>query len=216
MQESQSEPPTELVLDLQGKGASNEQIIKQLQDQGYSYELIADALHQADTKTNIDLGHAEMQPSVLHENNMGEAPAPSTRQQSSPQQEPSSSMPMITPPQVNAYNQFSRDSHEEIEEIAEAIIDEKWQKVFEDIGDLASWKERVQREISSIKQEVLRQEGRYDHLQQAVIGKIHDYDKNIADVGTEMKALEKLLQNIIKPLTQNVRELTKITEKLKK
>ena len=53
-------------------------------------------------------------------------------------------------------------------------------------------------------------------MQQEIIGRIKDYDHKLVEVGTDDKAVEKLLQNILSPLTENVRELKRVTERLKK
>ena len=86
----------------------------------------------------------------------------------------------------------------------------------EDFGDFNTFRERVRTEIVSMKQEMLRMQSRFDSMQQAVIGKVQDYDKNISDVGVEIKALEKVLQNIIRPLSSNIKELSKIVDEMKK
>jgi predicted nucleic acid-binding Zn-ribbon protein len=84
------------------------------------------------------------------------------------------------------------------------------------MGDLSSWKDRVKTEIVSVKQELLRMENRFEALQQSIFGRIREYDNQVEGVGTDVKAIEKLLQNILNPLADNVKELKRITEKLKR
>src|SRR3989338_7714475 len=45
--------------------------------------------------------------------------------------------------------------------------------------------------------------------------KINEYNESVVSVSTEMKALEKVLERIINPLTTNIKELSRITEELK-
>lgn len=104
---------------------------------------------------------------------------------------------------------------ERIHEIAEAIINEKWQELLSSVGNIAVWKERVDTNIISIKQEIVRINERFDNLQNAVLGKVKEYDIDMKNVHTEMKALEKVFERIIEPLTSNVKELGKITKELK-
>ena len=207
MQELNQEPPTEQVIHMVEQGYSNEEIINALQNQGYSNQAISEALNQAHTKSSVEgaVPSPQMQPSVLNQSDKSfttrQVPVtPFKEQYLSPVQNLSS----------------ERQSSDQFQELAESIIDEKWQKVLEDIGDLAVWKEKVRSDIVSLKQELLRMEARFENLQNAITGKIKDYDKNIGDVGTDIKALEKLLQNILQPLSTNVKELSKITERLKK
>ena len=103
-----------------------------------------------------------------------------------------------------------------IHEIIEAIINEKWQDVIGGIGNIAVWKEKMNNDIVSIKQELLRLEERFEQLQGAVLGKVKDYDEGIKGVHTEMKALEKVFEKILEPLTSNIKDLNRVTQELKK
>ena len=105
---------------------------------------------------------------------------------------------------------------DELEELVESIIDEKWRSLIENFGDIGLWKDRVRTEIGSIKQELRRLENRFENLQKAVLGKVTEYDKHMIEVGSEIKALEKVFEKIITPLTNNIKELEKITTRLKK
>src|SRR3989344_294024 len=101
------------------------------------------------------------------------------------------------------------------EELIESIIEEKWQHLLESVGDIEVWKSRVNDELAAIKQEVLRISSRVDNLQTSVLGRVREHGKNMEDVGSEIKALEKVLQDIIQPLTSNVKELSEITNSLR-
>ncbi len=105
---------------------------------------------------------------------------------------------------------------EKIHEIAEAIVNERWEEFLGRIGDLAVWKERTETNILSLKQEIVRINQRFENLQNAVLGKIREYDQGMKDVHTEMKALEKVFEKIAEPLVMNIKELGRITEELKR
>ena len=47
------------------------------------------------------------------------------------------------------------------------------------------------------------------------MGKISEYDQNIIDVGTEMKAMEKVFQKVLPSLTENVNKLERMTKSSK-
>ena len=55
----------------------------------------------------------------------------------------------------------------------------------------------------------------FSQLQKAVIGKVAEYDKHILDVGTEVKAMEKVFSKVLPVFTENVHELSRITDKIK-
>ena len=205
-----TEPLIEQVIGLLEQGYPPNEIISNLQEQGFNSTEIQEAVSQAQTKASVESSEStipppppmpHMQPSLLNQE---------------------SQMPIdISPPrqevQAPSREQYStRDVEEKIEEIAESIIEEKWQHAMDEIGDLGSWKEKMKSEIISIKQEVLRIENRFEGMQQAFLGRIKDYDKQVGEVSTDVKAVEKLLENILRPLTDNIKELKKITEKLQK
>lgn len=118
------------------------------------------------------------------------------------------SMPQPMAPQV--------DISERLHEVAEAIIDERWSEFTSKVGNIAVWQEKTNMSVSSIKQEIIRIQERFENLQKAVVGKVAEYDAGIRAVHTEMKALEKVFERILEPLVSNVKELSKITEELKK
>ncbi len=105
---------------------------------------------------------------------------------------------------------------EEVEALIEQIIEEKWDALTINVGDISIWKERVRTEIISIKQELLRLEHRFEELNKAILGKVKDYDKSVRVVGTDVKAIEKVLQKILPSLTTNIKELKRVTQQLKK
>ena len=117
-------------------------------------------------------------------------------------------------PQPSYYAPAQVDS-ERIHEVAEAIVNERWEEFLAKVGDISIWKERTETNIISIKQEIVRINQRFDNLQNAILGKIHDYDQGMKDVHTEMKALEKVFEKILEPLVSNIKELGRITQDLK-
>ena len=47
-----------------------------------------------------------------------------------------------------------------------------------------------------------------ENMHTAVVGKLSDYDKNLINVGTEIKAMEKVFQKVLPTFTDNINELT--------
>jgi hypothetical protein len=56
----------------------------------------------------------------------------------------------------------------------------------------------------------------FDKIHTSVLERVTDYDKHITDVGTEVKALEKVFQKVLPGFIENVAELSRITEDIKK
>ena len=228
--------PINKIVELKSQGQSNTDIIRTLQEQGYSFQQISEALNQAQTKETIEganppatetTSSGEMQPSVLYNQeppqetqqeaqvNPPALQAPTPRSQTpafssevQPQFWPEQQMPLPS--------QTLGTSTEDIEEIAESIIAEKWQKVAEELGDMAAWKERTTTDLEAVKQEIMRVENRFENLQNSILGKVKEYDQSVSDVSIEIKAVGKLLSNIVTPLTNNVKQLEKLINNLKK
>ena len=206
--------PTEEAMDLNKRGLKKGDIVKKLEEKGYRPQQINDAFNQIDIKSGIsgkypyeDVSHPGMESSVL--NLEEEAPSPTQMEEREiPQQRQNISTPQI--PQVT-----QRDYSADTEELIEAVIEEKWQEFMDRLGDMESWKIRTDDDITSIKQEVIRLGKRFDNLQSSIVQKVGEYNQNIMDVNTEIKALERVFQNIIDPLTNNIKELGRITKDLK-
>lgn len=105
---------------------------------------------------------------------------------------------------------------EMVHEVIEAVVNEKWDEQIGKMGNIAVWKEKVTNDVVAIKQELIRLEENFRGLQNAILGKVRDYDEGIRGVHTEMKALEKVFEKILEPLTSNIKDLNRITEELKK
>lgn len=104
---------------------------------------------------------------------------------------------------------------EAIEEIAEQIVEEKWQEVKAKISDVIEWKNYADRRINSIDERIKRVESSIDRLQAALLSKVNEYGRGIKDLGSEMNSLEGALGKILSPLVDNVKELGRITDDLK-
>jgi len=111
---------------------------------------------------------------------------------------------------------MERVNYDAIEEIAESIVSEKWGDLIKGFGDLKLWKEKIDVDLSGVKQEIVRMQRRFEGLQNSVTGKVSEYGEGIMEINSEIKALERVLEKIINPLTTNIKELQKVTDRLKK
>ena len=102
------------------------------------------------------------------------------------------------------------------EELIEAIIDEKWNELIKDVTTIIEWKNITESKIKLLEQQIDTMKNDFDKLHQAVLGKVGDYDQHILDVGAEIKAMEKVFAKVLPVFTENVSELSRITDDLKK
>jgi len=193
-------PPVDLVLRMRGQGLNNNQIIQSLQLDGYKSFEIFDAMNQADLKGGVETASAGATQVTEPEN-----PA------------------VMEPPQYQEEEQTydypvqqEGIDKEQVEEIVEALIEEKWSDLVKDVKKVVQWKESMEQEISQIDEKVKAIEKNFSELHRGVLGRIGEYDTDIKDMGTDIKALNKVFEKILPTLTDNVNQLSRITTKLKK
>ncbi len=188
--------PVAQVQAFKSQGLSNNQIIQALQRDGFNASQIFDAMNQSaiqGTKPGIQSGETTMQ----------EFPQPPSN--------PYGGQPIgqtIAPMGQNI-------DLTAIEEMVEAVIDEKWNELVKDITTIIEWKNQAQATITSLQQQFKDLKDQFDKLHQALIAKVGEYDKNILDVGAEVKAMEKVFSKVLPIFTQNVAELSKITKNVR-
>jgi len=185
--------PKNQVLQLRNQGMNNNQIIQELQNKGFNSQQIFDAMSAADASGYADpaIAQPEMGPPAMGQGQMPPA--------------------MGVPEQMPAISS-QPESRERIEEMAEAIIDEKWEELVKSINKIIEWKEKVEGDITKIQQEAKDLKENYNQLQSSIIGKINEYDRNIINVGTEVKAMEKVFKDILPKFTENINELGRIVK----
>lgn len=190
--------PVDQVKAMRSKGFDNNQIVQALQRSGYSSTQIFDALNQADLVT----GSALPAGSSFMGN---QSPAP-----------PGYDEPESMQNYGGGGEMGGGVSNEEVEELVESIIDEKWDELAKDINKIVEWRNDVESRITKMEQRFESLQEEFDKLHQAIIGKIGDYDKNILEVGAEVKAMEKVFSKVLPLFTENVNELNRITQDMKK
>lgn len=197
-----SATPVDRVIDLKRQGLSNVQIIQALQSEGFSQQQILDAMSQADIKSTFEAvpGGGQM---------AGYGQYPSYEEQSG---YPSAGYPAAAP---SAQSIDEGSMKEKISEVAEAIIEEKWTDLVSNVGRIADWKEKTEARLASMETQISGLRNDFDKLHTAILERITDYEKSITDVGTEIKALEKVFQKILPGFVENVQELSRITSNIK-
>lgn len=184
---AENKSPVDIVRDMMSQGYSNNQVVEYLQKQGLRSEEIFDAMNKAEA---------------------GPSAGPI---ESGPQQ-------FAQTPQQAAFMQSMPEfgiSKEQVEEISESVVDERIEDLRKEFKKITDWKEAAEIKLATVVQKLEDLSKNFDNLHVGVLGKIEEYDKGIIEVGTEIKALEKVFSKILPTLTENVSELSRITQKLK-
>ena len=212
---------TDEVMSMQ-KSMSDDEVIRTLAEKGYSPLEISEAFNQAKLKQS---GSKDLMPSIMQqEQSQQDIPAPSPMQVPTPQQagaEEAASAAYYpyqypTQPQMQQQPQQKTMDTEMIEELVEEIINEKWQEFKTRVGDIGEWKMYMESKIKSVDDRLKRMELSFDRLQATLLGKVHEYTQNIKDVGVEVQSLENAFSKVLDPLITNIKELSKLTEQMKK
>jgi hypothetical protein len=209
------------------RGMSDEDIVEGLANKGHTYQEISEALNQADIKSGVASvsddfeQRGQMQESALSRGavvSSDDVPAPSPTDSANAESSFSSTveMPSMSSPSIPYTPQAPSLSSEDVQELIESIIEDRWQQVVVSVGDISLWKSQVDDDLTAIKQEILRVEDRMTRLQASLVGRVDEYGKSISKVGSEVEALEKVFQKIMDPLTYNIKELNRITQDLKR
>lgn len=119
-----------------------------------------------------------------------------------PQGAPMQQAPMAPPAETD---------REVIEEIAEAIVEEKWKEKEKDIAKITEWRDEVATKLTQLQQQIDDLKSSFDSLHKGILGKITEYDENLTNVGTEIKAMEKVFSKVLPSLTESVNKLDRIS-----
>lgn len=182
------------VMAMRQRGMTDNQILQDLQNQGMSTQQIFDTMSQADLAAVGDPGAEE----PMEESGYAEP---------YPQQEWAQPAQEWSEP---------KEGEGRIHEIAEAIISEKWGEVTSEIRKVVSWKERVELDMQKMKDELASLKEEFGQLRQGILGKISEYDANMRDVSSELKAVHNVFKEVIPSFTENVGELSRLTKSMKK
>jgi prefoldin subunit 5 len=185
--QAEDKTPIDIVREMKSQGYSNNQIVEYMQKQGLKSEDIFDAINKAEAGPSAGPMEAAMPPQF--------------------QQMPNQA-PFMQEPGFGI-------SKEQVEEISESVVDERIEDIKKEFKKLTDWKESAEARLVAIMQSLQDLSKNFDNLHTGVLGKIEEYDKGIVEVGTEIKALEKVFSKILPTLTENVSELSRITQKMK-
>ena len=181
------------VLQMKQQGLSDNQIIQTLQRAGNSPQQIFDAMSQAEIK-----GGVQGVP----------------QQELAMQAQPENPMQMQPAQQPQYQQQQMGISNEEVEAIAESIIDEKWDELMKSMSKVIAWKEEVDGQLTEMDQKFNDLQKSFDELHKSLLGKVGDYDKTMTDVSTDLKAMSTVFKKILPGFMETVGELGQIRDDL--
>jgi hypothetical protein len=124
---------------------------------------------------------------------------------------PQGGMPM-PPGQVAQLEEESED----VEALVEKLVAEKAEGMDLRLKDMEADMGKVRTDIQEIKNTVIELKQKYAGLQEDSLGKVEEYAKELENVGAQIKAMQRILQQIIPSLADNISQLQTVVDKVKK
>lgn len=137
--------------------------------------------------------------------------------QNSPASYPQQQMPMppAPSPSFSRFSSPAKPSTDEIQEIAEKIVEEKWKGAEKEIDTIKKWRDETETNLSNLSDRMTKLEMKMDSVEQAILGKVDEYGRAISDVGTELKAMQRVFSTTMPAFTENIKELQGLVEETK-
>ncbi|RME52997.1 hypothetical protein D6783_03190 [Candidatus Woesearchaeota archaeon] len=92
----------------------------------------------------------------------------------------------------------------ETEELIEAIVDEKWNELLEDVKKIVAWKSAVETIIHGLEERSKKLYENMELLTKDVHAKLEEYDSAISALHADLKALEKVYAKILPLFVEKV------------
>ncbi len=101
------------------------------------------------------------------------------------------------------------------EELVEKIVSEKIDRLEKRLVEQEKVHTDLLQQIGQVRSSLNDLKGKYSQLQEDSVVKIEEYNKELEGVGTQIKAMQRVMQNIIPTFAENVRSLTEVVKELK-
>lgn len=180
--------PTDRILQLKRQGLDNDQIIQTLQREGFKSSQIFDAMQQSELKESIE-GPVSLDSDFSTQNPL---PPPMSGD--------------LPPPSFQSYSQNSNFDTSKIEEVAEAIIEEKWETLVESVHRIVEWKERLESHLLELENRVNEIHKSLAHVGDEFSQKLLNYDKSLSEVKSDVTAMNKVLKKVLPDLLEKARK----------
>ena len=91
-----------------------------------------------------------------------------------------------------------------------SVGQEKWKELQDKMQAFEQWKEDMDSRVHKVEETVNALKDSFNNLHQGVLGKISEYDTNLKDVGSSVKAMDQVFKSVLPTLTESVSKLGRI------
>jgi hypothetical protein len=205
------------VIQMQGEGKENPEILRVLQEQGISAKEVSDAINQAQIKNALTTQENKMeQQSIMTDNSTVPEATPQASQPVA-QEEYYAQTPQGYDQNYTEgeYGQGTVDP-DTISEIAKQVVDEEFKAFEKKTGNLASFKNSTESNMENIEERLKRIEQIIDKLQQSVIQKIGEFGENTNYIRKDLENLHNTTSKLMNPLIDSLNAKKKSSKKKSK
>ena len=133
---------------------------------------------------------------------------------SMPPNVPPSGAPNMPPPMQQRQQNVYQNSSIQISQIAEAIIEEKWKALLDNVNKIITWKESMEIKINKIENDLNVVQHDFEKIHNALTDRMHDSESAVKNVGVDLKALTTVFEKILPGFIDNMHSLDRITKEL--
>jgi uncharacterized protein YhaN len=135
---------------------------------------------------------------------------PSDFGQYQPEQQKQQQFPFPTQePQVQQ-GQIGEQMMERIQEISEAIIEEKWDELIRNVQKIVKWKDRIETRIDDIENKMAAVEDEVSKIYKSLFSKMEEYDGHIQEFGTDIKAMQQVFRELLPQFVSGVHQMNDV------
>jgi predicted component of type VI protein secretion system len=224
------------VIEMQRGGMSNQEILRNLQEQGVSPSEINDAINQAQIKgafnetesvsQQMNAPSPNMAPDVNTVPAPGASPAPSPNM-AQPEPAPMTPPPISTQPAPAEENYYTQTPQaydqsydtggygtgtvdpDTVTEIAQQVVEEEFKNYKKKTGDLINFKNTTEEKIDNLDERLKRIENTIDKLQQSIIQQIGEFGENTNYIRKDLENLHNTTSKLMDPLIDNINAMQK-------
>ncbi|HDP73952.1 MAG TPA: hypothetical protein ENN46_03305 [Candidatus Woesearchaeota archaeon] len=225
------------------QGSSDYQIVQELIAQGHKTSVIYDAINQLDLKQAIASPVSPKQDNQEPSPQQPSFPASSTNEPArepvnrppvrpaqvnqevpfeSREQEVDAQSPyqneqqeQEAPEEAMPQGELGEQMMERIQEISEAIIEEKWDELIRNVQKIVKWKDRVEVRIGEIENKMAAVEDEVSKIYKSLFSKMEEYDSHIQEFGTDIKAMQQVFKELLPQFVSGVHQMNDVLSGIK-
>ncbi|MFP4046036.1 MAG: hypothetical protein ACLFS3_03175 [Candidatus Aenigmatarchaeota archaeon] len=206
------------------QGFSEQEIISELRDEGYSNKDINKAIQKIlKYRVNSEGESPSLQKDrrsgqtnqSQQQQQQGNFVAPSPDEMSPEEQRPNEPFAKYMGSEENPIWEMTEEEEIQLEELIEEIIEEKWSGVRQNLQKMETENENLKNKIYSMEERIQGLEEKHQKEKEKLEDKVDRTFNHIENIEARVNSVEKAFKEFLPSLTENVRSLSGIVNELK-